>query len=92
MKLGVNLTGTIYMSPDGHNLQSLLDLNRSQEWQHLHCKHLISAGAQVCTVNVDTPSRFHVESRLPVIIEIETLALSFKFKSLKSVLHLLSPL
>lgn len=94
VKLGVHLTGTIHTSPDGHNLQSPPDLNQRWEWKHLHYKHLISARAQVQTVNVNTPFRFHVENRLPFIIEIETSVLKcdgLLFKSLKSVLHLLSP-
>lgn len=30
-KQGVSLTGMMHMPPDGHNLQSLLDLN--QRWE-----------------------------------------------------------
>jgi len=83
------------MLPVGHNLQSLLDLNQRQEWKHLYYKRLISASAQGRTVNVNTPFSFHVANSLPFITEIENLVLKpngLLFKSLKSVLHLLSPL
>lgn len=45
VKQGVNLTEIIHMPPDGHNIQSLLDLNQRWEWKLLYYKHLISANA-----------------------------------------------
>lgn len=61
------------MPPDGHNIQSLLDLNQRWEWKLLYYKHLISANAYLHMVNVNTPFRFRIENRLPFIIEIENL-------------------
>lgn len=95
VKQGVNLTEIIHMPPDGHNIQSLLDLNQRWEWKLFYYKHLISANAWVHMVNVNTPFRFRIENRLPFIIESENLVWKYnglRFKPLKSVLYLLSPL
>lgn len=70
----------------GHNPQSHLDLNQGQGWKHLRNKHMISAHAQMHTVNVNISFRLHVENRLPFIIGIAALVLKYNgllFKFLK---------
>lgn len=71
----VNLTGILQMPLDGHNHQSLLNMNQRWEWKHLYYKCLISANAQVHTVNVNTLFRYHIEDRSPFIIDNEYLVL-----------------